>query len=384
MLLRASVLSLVTAAAAAAAESSQHAANARWLVHNLSYGILSTSSSVYWQPFNTGVAFGNPQPFVDGTVDEPTGNIYLYVSDDDASMQDVATNAEASFTLSEEFAGNNCSHADVDSKQPLCMRVVLVGSMQNVSEDDRTWASSALFERHPAMKKWTQQGHAFHVLTMKLKTVWMIDSFGGAVTVTPADYFAAKPRSPPPRRQTTVAPSNGKPPVFTDKATTARWMAHHLDFGVLSTSSTSSAYKGVAFGNPHLFADGSMDNSTANLYWYISRKDASMQDIAANPEATFALSDQTLGSYCTTEDADPEDPRCMRCVFIGYMKEVAAAGKPAAKKALFSRHPEMETWPSDQGYKFLTMHIEAVLLIDMLGNTSHVKPTDYSGASLSP
>lgn len=163
-------------------------------MHNLSYGILSTSSSVYWQPFNTGVAFGNPQPFVDGTVDEPTGNIYLYVSDDDASMQDVATNAEASFTLSEEFAGNNCSHADVDSKQPLCMRVVLVGSMQNVSKDDRTWASSALFERHPAMKKWTQQGHAFHVLTMKLKTVWMIDSFGGAVTVTPADYFAAKGR----------------------------------------------------------------------------------------------------------------------------------------------------------------------------------------------
>jgi hypothetical protein len=353
-------------------------------VHNLSYGVLSTTSVEFWspKPFDAGIAFGNPQSFVDGTIDNSTGNIYLYVSDEDASMQDVATNPEVTFTLSEEYDNNRCSRANIDPEDPLCMRVVLIGSMQNVSENAQEWATAALFERHPAMKKWPQQGHAFHVVTVKLKAVWMIDSFGGAATITPADFFATEPTTPTPRNQTVPVPSPGKPPLFTQKAKTARWMAHHLDFGVLSTTSSNADFKGVAFGNPQSFADGTMDNSTGNLYWYMSPMDASAQDIAVNSKVSWALSEQMLGGLCTRENVDAEDPRCTRCVFIGGMRSVTTAELPSAKEALFARHPEMESWPSDHNFAVYTMDIENIWLIDMFGGASHVKPTDYYSASL--
>merc|ERR1712100_333707 len=140
--------------------------------------------------------------------------------------------------------------------------------------------------------------------------------------------------TPSPRNQTVPVPSPGKPPLFTQKAKTARWMAHHLDFGVLSTTSSNADFKGVAFGNPQSFADGTMDNSTGNLYWYMSPMDA-------------------------------EDPRCTRCVFIGGMRSVTTAELPSAKEALFARHPEMESWPSDHNFAVYTMDIENIWLIDM-------------------
>ena len=108
---------------AATETTASHASNARWLVHNLSYGVLSTTSVQVCDPTPSvsgrrfapsflsqacltdhqydGVAFGNPQSFVDGTLDNSTGNLYMYVSGLDASMIDIAAKPEVSFTLSE-------------------------------------------------------------------------------------------------------------------------------------------------------------------------------------------------------------------------------------------------------------------------------------------
>merc|ERR1711904_429652 len=86
------------------------------------------------------------------------------------------------------------------------------------------------------------------------------------------------------------------PPPASQKAATARWMAHTLDWGVLSTTSTRSegAELGGAFGNPYSFADA----STGVPYFYASDLDASMIDVftspKANPRASFALSEAEL------------------------------------------------------------------------------------------
>jgi hypothetical protein len=351
---------------AASAASNTHVEHARWMVHNLTYGVLSTTSTEF-----PGVAFGNPQSFVDGTIDNSTGHLYLYVSGQDASMIDIAQNPEVSFTLSQEMLDNYCSSTNLDPEDPLCVRVVLIGKADNVTADVDTWAKNALFERHPAMKSWPDD-HSFYVMTIELKSIWVIDAFGGATSIKPAEFFAAELVAPPARNGTAPA-KPPKAPLFTEKAKTARWMSHHLDYGVLSTTSTDPAYKGVAFGNPQSVAD----DSAGHFYFYMTTMDASARDLMTSTKASWALSEQMLAGYCTNKKIDPEDPRCARCVFTGEVRNATATEIPTAKAVLFAKHPEMKEWPADHSFTFYTMDIEHIWLIDMFGGASNVKPTDY-------
>merc|ERR1712176_615235 len=72
---------------------------ARWMVSNLAWGVLSTTSTRS-EGTSPGTAFGNPYSYAD--VD---GVPYIYASDLDASMVDVfaknATEGAASLALSE-------------------------------------------------------------------------------------------------------------------------------------------------------------------------------------------------------------------------------------------------------------------------------------------
>lgn len=365
------LVSLLLLVCAASITTADRASNARWIVHSLSYGVLSTTSVQY-----DGVAFGNPQSFVDGTLDNSTGNIYMYVSGLDASMIDITAKPQASFTLSEEMINNDCSRQEVDPEDPMCMRVVLIGSVKNVTVDEGTFAKDALLARHPGMKSWPDH-HSFYVVALKPQYLWVLDGYGGVVKVTAAEFFAAQPIAPPRRNGTSPIPSPGKAPFFTEKAKTARWMAHHLSFGVLSTTSANSEYKGVAFGNPQSFADGTIDNSTGQLYFYMAKIDASRHDIAANPKATWVLSEQMLSSYCTSKSLDPEDPRCGRCVFIGNMRIATPTEIPGAKDALFTRHPAMRDWPAEHMFEVYKMDIESIWLLNMFGGASIIMPGDY-------
>lgn len=75
---------------------------------------------------------------------------------------------------------------------------------------------------------------------------------------------------------------DARPPVI-EKAETARWMAHNLDWGVLATTSerlgSTSSGEFAPFANPYSFADGTVDASTGNLYFYTSEMDQSMVDV---------------------------------------------------------------------------------------------------------
>jgi hypothetical protein len=336
------------------------------MVHELTYGVLSTQSVEF-----PGVAFGNPQSFVDGTIDNSTGNLYLYVSNQDASMIDIATNPEVSFSLSQNFLDDYCSASDLDPEDPLCMRVVIVGKADNVTAEVSTWAKDALFERHPAMKSWPDD-HSFYVVTIGLKTIWVIDAFGGATSLSPATFLEAQPVAPAARNGTAPA-KPPKAPLFTSKAKTARWMAHNLDYGVLSTTSSDPNYKGVAFGNPQSVAD----DTSGRLYFYMTTMDATGRDLMSSTKASWALSEQMLTGYCTAKKIDPEDPRCARCVFTGDVRNATATEIPTAQASLFAKHPEMKQWPKNHSFTFYTMDIESIWLIDMFGGASHVKPTDY-------
>ena len=86
---------LSNAALSFAPPASNHAATARWMVSNINWGVLSTTSSRS-QGSTVGDAFGNPYSFAD------VGGVpYMYASDLDASMQDNATHSRASLAISE-------------------------------------------------------------------------------------------------------------------------------------------------------------------------------------------------------------------------------------------------------------------------------------------
>ena len=68
----------------------------------------------------------------------------------------------------QEMVNDYCAKADVDPEDPTCMRVVLVGNVENVTAGVAAYAKDALFDRHPGMKSWPSD-HSFYVVALKPK-----------------------------------------------------------------------------------------------------------------------------------------------------------------------------------------------------------------------
>jgi len=79
-----------------------------------------------------------------------------------------------------------------DPENPPCARLVLSGSMVklevNSTEDKK--ARAALFKRHPSFAQYPP-GHDFFVAKLEIDGVWLIDFYGGAAIIPPAEYFSA-------------------------------------------------------------------------------------------------------------------------------------------------------------------------------------------------
>jgi len=167
---------------------------ARWMGHVSTWGVLSTTS-VRTEGTSLGVAFGNPNSFVDGSTSNSTGRLFFYVSDLDASMQDIAQDSRCSFTLSEEWIesknGKKCSEQGIDTEDPTCTRLVFSGKMRTVTDSDPwfQFAHDALFARHPTMKTWPSD-HSWLVTELAIEDIWMINYFGGAQILDPQEYLA--------------------------------------------------------------------------------------------------------------------------------------------------------------------------------------------------
>lgn len=169
-------------------------ATARWMVHSLDWGVLSTISSRFTD-HSAAVPFGNIYSFVDGTCDNSTGIPYIYGTYMDQSFQDSLLNTAVSFTLSEASLASVCGgsnlptckiHGFGDPENPPCARLTLTGVLSVVLEGDIDdednefyFARNALFQRHSSMENWPRN-HRWIIAKIDIQDIWLIDYFGGA------------------------------------------------------------------------------------------------------------------------------------------------------------------------------------------------------------
>merc|ERR1719291_794896 len=225
----------------------EKAATARWMANTLDWGTLSTISTRS-DGASVGEAFGNPYSFADAS----SGIPYFFASMLDASMIDIfgeeSAKPRASFALSEAqitdpgfIMRQFCSVGTFigDPENPTCARLVLSGTMVKIeanSTEDKT-ARAALFKRHPSFSQYPP-GHDFFVAKMEIDGVWLIDFYGGAANIPPAEYFGAAIPVAERTEASNVEMALAPPPPYQKQAATVRWMATTSVWGVLSTIST--------------------------------------------------------------------------------------------------------------------------------------------------
>ncbi|GMH67064.1 hypothetical protein TL16_g04584 [Triparma laevis f. inornata] len=185
-----------------------------------------------------------------------------------------------------------------------------------------------------------------------------------------------------------------KKPLFTAEEETARWMAHVMDWGVLSTISTMNTTMAAPFGNPYSFVDGGCgsDKSTGSIYFYASGMDQSMVDIESNPSVSFALSEASLNGDDSIEQSacvlgpsgDPENPPCARAVFNGQLTKLENDSDEynTIQAAFFERHASMADWPTDHSWFIGKVKLENIWLIDIYGGAKTLDLDTYFGVSL--
>lgn len=214
---------------------------ARWMVHSLNFGVLSTISTrvvVSNGSTSSPVPFGNVISFADGLCDTSSGIPYFYGTYMDQSFIDIQSNPIVSFTLSEAFLPTLCpgvrpikacsSFSGVgDPENPVCARLTLTGTLvelrettatksmknnnstrllppttaetstavvlpeQDDSSDDDEYqrAKAALFQRHPLMQYWPHD-HNWIVAKLEIHDIWFLDYFGGPSILSIAEYLA--------------------------------------------------------------------------------------------------------------------------------------------------------------------------------------------------
>ncbi|XP_071612775.1 protein CREG1 isoform X4 [Heliangelus exortis] len=96
--------------------------------------------------------------------------------------------------------------------------------------------------------------------------------------------------------------------------------------------------------------------------------------INSNASLTVSLA-QT--PYCKKHRYDPQNPLCAHIIFCGGIVKVNDSEADIAKKALFSRHPEMESWPKDHNWFFAKFNITNIWVLDYFGGLKIVTPEEY-------
>ena len=193
---------------------------ARWMVHTLNWGVLSTISSRL--PNNVTTPFGNVYSFIDGDCHNSTGTPYFFGTFLDQTFQDMQVHDQASFTLSEAGLASVCgahalpacaiaavpppsshhnnhpkktkkTHHIGDPESPICARLVLTGRLVQVHNDTAEFAMArqALFHRHPQMAYWPAD-HDWVIAKLLLADIWLIDYFGGPAVLPVDEYFRQK------------------------------------------------------------------------------------------------------------------------------------------------------------------------------------------------
>jgi Pyridoxamine 5'-phosphate oxidase len=185
-------------------DKAEKATTARWMVHSLSWGTLSTISTRIGDDTSP-VPFGNIYSFVDGPCHEATGIPYFYGTYLDQSFTDTLVNPIVSLSLSEASLSSVCANRDGldactlgtkygDPESPVCARVTVTGTFEVLGEGspEYIYAQQSIFHRHTTMQGWPSNHH-WVIGKINVQDVWLIDFFGGAAIISAEEYFAANP-----------------------------------------------------------------------------------------------------------------------------------------------------------------------------------------------
>jgi len=361
--------SLVTAAARSKQEIAE---NARWLLHETSWGYLTSSSNK--------VPFTDTFSFSDGAAENSTGRIFFYVMGgfSDAFPEGMP----AALTVSEaEIDSSRCNRKSpsLDPEDPRCAKLTLSGNLTKSSGADIAIGKAVLFARHPQMQHWPSSHH-FEVHELILRDIWLIDFFGGGELIAVADFLAAAPKHTTPYADGATAVEGAiamKPPPYFKVAERARWLMYHSSWCVLGTNSVRLM---APWGNVRSLADGLGKNSTGLPMLYLPTPDPSSVDVHADSRVALGLSEAGLPGSCS----ETEDPVCARLTLQGRLRPLTSSELPEAKRRFAARHP-LAKWLAEGGAHtggtYYTIDLQEITFLDYYGGPANLTVAEYLAAS---
>uniref|UniRef100_A0A7M4EW90 Cellular repressor of E1A stimulateds 1 n=1 Tax=Crocodylus porosus TaxID=8502 RepID=A0A7M4EW90_CROPO len=168
------------------------------------------------------------------------------------------------------------------------------------------------------------------------------------------------------------------PPPPKEAARMARYVLHACDWGALATLSAQDELRGRPFANVFSLSDGPAGPGRGSgvPYLYLTDLEVSVRDLQVNANASLTVS-LAQTPYCKKNKYDPQNPLCAHIIFAGTVVKVSDTESGLAKQALFTRHPEMESWPRDHNWFFAKFNITNIWVLDYFGGLKIVTPEDY-------
>ncbi|XP_033835537.1 protein CREG1 [Periophthalmus magnuspinnatus] len=169
-------------------------------------------------------------------------------------------------------------------------------------------------------------------------------------------------------------------PPHDQVARVARFVTHLCDWASLATVATRAPVEGQPFSNVFSISDGPELQSSGVPYLYLTPMEISVQDLQVSPVSSLSMS-LAQTDFCRDSGYDPQSPLCAHVILSGSVLQINGSEADFAKKALFSRHPEMMDWPHDHGWFFAKFNITLVWVLDYFGGVKTVSPEEYFQAS---
>ncbi|KAG5400936.1 hypothetical protein IGI04_015543 [Brassica rapa subsp. trilocularis] len=158
-----------------------------------------------------------------------------------------------------------------------------------------------------------------------------------------------------------------------DIAASARWLVSQNIWGVLSTLSIE--HDGAPFGNVVSYSDGLPGKGKGIPYFYLTMLDPTTRNALKDSRASFAISESPVG----TCKRDPMDPTCSKLTLTGKLLQLdeGSEEEKVAKKALFTKHPEMMDWPEGHEFSVFKLEIMNIFLINWYGGAKSITVDEY-------
>ncbi|CAH0478900.1 unnamed protein product [Peronospora belbahrii] len=156
----------------------------------------------------------------------------------------------------------------------------------------------------------------------------------------------------------------------------ARQLVHDNTWATVSTISVQ--FNGVPYGSTLSYSDGigySKENSTGQLFFYLTLMDPSGKDLSINSTASISMTMAQEGQNACKMDI--EDPTCWKLTLLGNLVPVVSLNeRHYAEKVLFSKHPQMKQWPRNHEFRPYVLEIKHIILLDFYGGAKHVLDED--------